>query len=135
MICKFIGTDKFIQSVNTTFLLTLSNEKKQLEADKKKASDEIADIEADKSKLVKERSTYAKEAEAAKLPYQMWHYMSYFGHISTLIEPRLFLVEICRRKDGDIISASCLYCLAQLLQQVCILLNSILRSASQFWLR
>ncbi len=37
-----------------------------MEAEKKKVSDEIADIEADKSKLIDERSAYAKETDAAR---------------------------------------------------------------------
>ena len=36
------------------------------EADKKKVADEIADIKADKSKLIEERSACVKETEAAR---------------------------------------------------------------------
>ncbi len=44
----------------------MTAEKKALEADKEKMADEIAETEADKSRLIAERTTCAKEAEAAR---------------------------------------------------------------------
>ena len=59
---ELVKSNSSLSATNTS----LTAEKEALEADRKKKADEIAEIEADKSRLITERTACAKEAETAR---------------------------------------------------------------------